>query len=104
MTGDFISFSHFNPMEIQIATGFDATSSIERTFGFWPSVGETAFPGVFLRLLSFGLFARRAEIDDICHSWSGLSVDVSVFLPRQDTSFANRGHNVAVANCDTNQR
>src|SRR4051812_21536404 len=56
MTGDFISFSHFNPMEIQIATGFDATSDIKLTFGFWPSVGETTFRGVFLRLLSCGLF------------------------------------------------
>src|SRR5215211_6382355 len=60
-TGDFISFSHFNPMQIQIAAGFNATSGIKLTFGFWPSVGETIFRCVFLRLLSLGPLAGRTE-------------------------------------------
>jgi hypothetical protein len=68
MTGDFISFSHFNPMQIQIAAGFDATNGIKFTFGFWPSVGETTFSGVFLRLLTLGPLADRAEINDISHA------------------------------------
>lgn len=68
MTGDFISFSRSSPMQIQIAAGFDAKGFIKLTFGFWPSVGETIFQGVFLRLLFVGPLAGRAEINDVSHA------------------------------------
>jgi hypothetical protein len=68
MTGDFISFSPINSMEIQIATGFVATGVIKHTFGFWPSVGETIIFGVLLRLLFSGPLADRAEIDEFSHT------------------------------------
>jgi hypothetical protein len=75
MTGDFISFSRSSPMQIQIAASFDATGFNELTYGFWQPVGETTFFGVFLRLPSVDPLASCAEINDVSHTWSGLSSD-----------------------------
>jgi hypothetical protein len=82
-------------MQIQIATGFDAMNGIKFTFGFWPSVGETTFIGVFLRLLSLGPLAGRAEIDEISHAWSGLSTDAYLFTAKQATPFLPIGTRVS---------
>lgn len=75
MTGDFISFSRSSPIQFQIAASFDATVFNKLTVGFWQSVGEATFSGVFLRLLSLDSLASRAEIDDVSHTCSGLSSD-----------------------------
>jgi hypothetical protein len=75
MTGDFISFSRSSPMQVQIAASFDAMGFNKLTCGFCQPVGETMFCGVFLRLLSVGPLASRAEIYDVSHTWSELSSD-----------------------------
>jgi hypothetical protein len=73
MTGDFISFSPFYPMKIQIASGFDPTGQRELKFRFWPSVGETILNGVLFRLLLESPFTGHAEIDDVSHARFELS-------------------------------
>ncbi|HET7678647.1 MAG TPA: hypothetical protein VFK79_00755, partial [Xanthobacteraceae bacterium] len=69
------SFSRSNPMQVQVAASFDAMGLNKLTYGFWQPVGETMFYGVFLRLLSMGPLASRAEIYDVSHTWSELSSD-----------------------------
>jgi hypothetical protein len=67
-TGDFISFSHFDPMLVEILVRFGVTGCVEPTLGFCPPVGETMFRGALFCLLSCGPFAGRAEINQFSHA------------------------------------
>jgi hypothetical protein len=66
-------------------------------------VGDTPFLGIFLRLLSSGSFAGRAEVDELSHAWWGLSNDVAYSPPQQaHLVFANVTIR-SVANRNSNQ-
>jgi hypothetical protein len=69
-TGDFISFSPFDPMLVEIPARLRVTGCFEFALGFWPPVGKAIFGGAFCCVLSVGLFAGRAKIDQFSHACS----------------------------------